>query len=83
MLPSFFIANTLSPIYTNQIYSFILGTTRLRVSRNNLASVKIACPPIVEQMRFDEIYTQAETTKAALQQSIQSIDKVILSIINQ
>ena len=83
MLPSFFIANTLSTPYLQQINSFILGTTRLRVSRKNLATVKIACPPIEEQMDFDNIYSQAEATKASLRQSIESIDRVIKSLINQ
>lgn len=83
MLQSFFIANTLTPSYTKQIYSFILGTTRMRISRNNLASIQIACPPIEEQKRFDEIYTQAEATKASLRASIEAIDRVIRSLINQ
>lgn len=83
MLPSFFIANTLSNPYIQQINSFILGTTRLRVSRKNLATVKIACPPIEEQKIFDKIYSQAEATKASLRQSIESIDRVIKSLINQ
>ena len=83
MLQSFFIANTLTPSYTKQIYSFILGTTRMRISRNNLASIQIACPPIEEQKRFDEIYVQAEATKASLRASIEAIDKVIRSLINQ
>ena len=83
MLQSFFISNTLTPSYTKQIYSFILGTTRMRISRNNLASIQIACPPIEEQKRFDEIYTQAEATKASLRASIEAIDRVIRSLINQ
>lgn len=83
MLQSFFIANTLTPSYTKQIYSFILGTTRMRISRNNLASIQIACPPIEEQKRFDEIYIQAEATKASLRASIEAIDRVIRSLINQ
>ena len=83
MLQSFFIANTLTPSYTKQIYSFILGTTRMRISRNNLASIQIACPPIEEQKRFDEIYIQAEATKASLRASIEAIDRVIRSFINQ
>ena len=83
MLPSFFIANTFSARYNQQINSFILGTTRLRVSRKNLATIKIACPSIKEQKVFDQIYSQAEVTKASLRRSIESIDCVIKSLINQ
>lgn len=83
MLQSFFIANTLTSSFTKQIYSFILGTTRMRISRNNLASIQIACPPIEEQKRFDDIYTQAKATKASLRASIEAINRVIRSLINQ
>lgn len=43
----------------------------------------IAVPPIEEQERFAAIATQAEATKASLRQSIESIDRVIRSLINQ
>ena len=83
MLPNVFIANTLSDNYAQQINSFVLGTTRMRISRNNLATIKLLCPGIEEQKIFNAIFNQAEATKASLRESIASIDRVIRSLINQ
>lgn len=40
-------------------------------------------PSISEQTEYMQIYTQAEASKATLRQSIESIDRVIRSLINQ
>ena len=83
MLPEFFIANTLSNYYNQQILSGIKGTTRLRISRRDLSLINILCPPLPLQQQFVEIATQAEATKESLRKSIENIDQVIKSLINQ
>jgi hypothetical protein len=83
MLPEFFIANTLSNYYNQQILSGIKGTTRLRISRRDLSLINILCPPLPLQKQFAEIATQAEATKESLRKSIENIDQVIKSLINQ
>lgn len=83
MLPEFFIANTLSNYYNQQILSGIKGTTRLRISRRDLSLINILCPPLPLQQEFVAIATQAEATKESLRKSIENIDQVIKSLINQ
>jgi restriction endonuclease S subunit len=43
----------------------------------------IPLPPLPLQQQFVEIATQAEATKESLRKSIENIDQVIKSLINQ
>lgn len=45
--------------------------------------LKLTVPPMELQQQFAEIATQAEATKASLRSSIEAIDRVIRSLINQ
>lgn len=56
---------------------------QLRVSSTFLTDFPIGLPPIAVQEQFALVFTQAEATKASLRQSIDSIDRVIKSLINQ
>lgn len=46
-------------------------------------SIKVILPPMELQLQFAEIATQAEATKTSLRASIEAIDRVIKSLINQ
>lgn len=48
-----------------------------------LQAAKFLCPPLPLQQQFAEIATQAEATKESLRKSIENIDQVIKSLINQ
>lgn len=62
----------------------ISGQTTIHfVSRGTLEQIMIPVPPMELQQQFVDIATQAELTKASLRQSIESIDRVIKSLINQ
>ncbi len=54
-----------------------------RVGALYLENFMVGLPPINEQEKYASIYIQAETSKAALQKSIESIDLVIKSMINK
>ena len=49
----------------------------------NLKQKKVIVPPIKDQMVFRDIVTQADKSKAELRKSIDAIDKVIKSLINE
>lgn len=55
------------------------GGLNLRIINN----IDILCPPLPLQQQFVEIATQAEATKESLRKSIENIDQVIKSLINQ
>lgn len=59
------------------------GTTFKELSKKTVESLKVAVPPIDLQERFEDIYNQADKSKSELRKSIESIDKVIKSLINE
>ena len=44
MLPEFFVAYTLTPLYASQISTSVTGSTRKRISRKNLGQVMLPVP---------------------------------------
>lgn len=82
ILADFFIAYTMTPNYSAQINEVTTGTTRRRVSRANLGNVKVPVPQIDKQKLFVSISEQADKSKFELRKSIEAIDRVIKSLIN-
>ena len=60
-----------------------VGTSFKALNQSTFASIKIELPPLPLQQQFVEIATQAEATKESLRKSIENIDQVIKSLINQ
>ena len=54
-----------------------------RVPIDFLKDFEVEKPDFKKQQTFVKQYSQAEATKASLRQSIESIDRVIRSLINQ
>ncbi len=53
------------------------------LTRTDLYKIKLPLPPLPLQQQFVEFATQAEATKESLCKSIENIDQVIKSLINQ
>ena len=53
------------------------------LTKSDLESITMVIPPIELQREFEQVFVQAEATKASLRQSIDAIDRVIRSLINQ
>lgn len=53
------------------------------ISPKDIENIALHLPPMELQQKFAEIATQAEATKASLRASIEAIDRVIKSLINQ
>ena len=68
---------------TNQLLQLVTGSVVRHMSAKSLKTVKVPLPPIPLQQQFVEIATQAEATKESLRKSIENIDQVIKSLINQ
>ena len=82
ILPYFFVAYTMTSTYSGQINEVTTGTTRRRVSRANLGNIKVPTPPTDQQKLFVSIAEQADKSKFELRKSIEAIDQVIKSLIN-
>jgi type I restriction enzyme S subunit len=82
VLPKFFVAFTNTPDYAMQIKKVLSGTTRLRVSRANLGKIQVPLPTIDKQQQFVTIAEQADKSEFELKKSIEAIDAVIKSLIN-
>lgn len=83
VLPDFFVTYTNTPDYALQIKKVLSGTTRLRVSRANLGKIQVPLPDKEEQRKFVDIVHQADKSEFELRKSIDAIDKVIKSLINE
>lgn len=59
------------------------GTTFKELSKRTVESLKIAVPPIELQNQFEAIYNQADKSISELRKSVDAIDKVIKSLINE
>jgi type I restriction enzyme S subunit len=60
VVPEYFIAYTLSPLYMTQVAARETGSTRKRISRKNLGALTIPIPKIDEQERFASIVRQSD-----------------------
>ncbi len=66
VLPEFFVAFTLTPLYAGQVVSEITGSTRQRISRKNLGKIVLPVPPIELQEEFAAFVRQSDKSKFAL-----------------
>ena len=82
ILPEYLLWFTRTPDYSMQIKKVLSGTTRLRVSRANLGNIQIPLPDIEQQSEFCKIAYQADKSEFELRKSIDAIDQVIKSLIN-
>ncbi len=81
--PYWLLALTRMPIFRERASKNMSGTGgQKRVPAAFLEKFKIGLPPIEEQEKFETIYQQADRSKASLRQSINAIEKVIKSLIN-
>ena len=83
VLPKFFVAFTNTPDYAMQIKQVLSGTTRLRISRANLGKIQFPLPTRDKQQQFVTIAEQADKSISELRKSVDAIDKVIKSLINE
>ena len=82
ILQEYFISYTMTSTYSAQINEVTTGTTRRRVSRANLGNVLVPCPSLEAQRQFVAISQRADKSKFELRKSIEAIDQVIKSLIN-
>ena len=68
---------------TNQLLQLVTGSVVRHMSAKSLKTVKVPLPPLPLQQEFVAIATQAEATKESLRKSIEDINQVIKSLINQ
>ncbi len=66
--------------FNNNILQFVTGTTRQRISRGNLAKLKIPLPPLTEQIRIAAILDKADSLRRKNQQAIQLADQFLRAV---
>ena len=81
--PYWLLTLTRMPIFRERAAKNMSGTGgQKRVSASYLNHFMVGLPAIEEQRRFEAIYKQADKSKFELRKSIDAIDKVIKSLIN-
>ncbi len=79
-----FLAHVLrSDFFLSYILAFSERSQMPKVNKTQIGRFKMPLPPLVEQERFAEIMKQGEKTKSEIQQSIDSIDALIKSLMQQ
>ena len=69
-----------APVCRNQMADFATGTTRTRISRGNLAKIKIPVPPLEEQKRIAEVLDRAQSLISKRREAIAELDTLIQAI---
>jgi type I restriction enzyme S subunit len=76
LIPRYFVYYSQSPEYLQAVASECTGTTRNRISRNNLGLTPIPVPPLPEQQRIvallDEAFAGLATAKANAERNLQN-----------
>ena len=88
---NFICGDKLNPVYLyytliykrEYLVSLGTGTTFKELSKRTVEGLDIAIPPLSLQEQFENIYHQADKSGSELRKSIESIDKVIKSLINE
>lgn len=83
VLPEFFVAYTLTPLYASQVELGITGSTRQRISRKNLGQVIIPVPEIELQEQFAEFVRQSDKSKFELEQALSELTATYKRIISE
>lgn len=83
VIPEFFVAYTLTPLYTSQIDSLVTGSTRQRVSRKNLGKVIIPIPELDSQEQFAVFVRQSRKSKLELEQALAELNATYKKIISE
>ncbi len=73
VLPEYFIAFTDTRTYRRQIETYVTGSTRKRISRNNLGNISIPIAPIDKQNQFAAFVRQIDKSKFAVQNTVQDV----------
>ena len=81
VLPEFFVAYTLTPLYASQVELGITGSTRQRISRKNLGQVVIPVPKIELQEQFAEFVRQSDKSKFELEKALSELTATYKRII--
>ena len=85
--------HSMNPLYMSFFFKSILfnhtkieyvhGTKVFEIKPNDIAKILVPCPPMSLQNQFSAIAEQADKSGFELRKSIEAIDKVIKSLINE
>ena len=81
VLPEFFVAYTLTPLYASQIGTSVTGSTRKRISRKNLGQVTLPVPSLDLQEQFAAFVRQSDKSKFELEQALAELTATYKRII--
>lgn len=83
IIPEYFVAYTQTKTYQKQIETYVTGSTRKRISRKNLGSVKVPIPPMKLQNEFATFVEQIDKAKSQINQSLEKLETLKKSLMQQ
>ena len=78
-LPKYFVYYTRSDLYSKQINKFVVGTTRLRISRKNLENINVFLHPLETQEKIIKILDKAQELIYKRKEQIKALDELVKS----
>lgn len=69
-----------SPMIRQRIAEYVTGTTRQRISRGNLAKIKLSAPSLEEQRRIAAMLDKIEGLRAKRREAIIKLDHLLQSV---
>ena len=81
--PLYFISYTMQRQYSEQIKTYETGSTRKRISRNNLGKILIPLPPIELQNQFADFVKQVDKSKLVFRAMVSKLDELVNNRFNE
>lgn len=78
-LPKYFIYYSMSERYKKQIEKFVVGSTRVRISRKNLETIEVGVPSIEKQEKIVEVLDKAQSLIDKKKEQIELLDELVKS----
>ena len=78
-LPKYFIYYSMSERYKRQIEKFVVGSTRVRISRKNLETIEVGVPSIEKQEKIVEVLDKAQSLIDKKREQIELLDELVKS----
>jgi len=66
--------------FRRELDKYIVGTTRQRISRGNLAKIQFPLPPLAEQKRIAAVLDKADDLRGKRRQTLATLDTLLQSV---
>ena len=78
-LPEYLLYYTDSPVYRHQVNKYLLGATRIRISRKNLETIQVPLPDITDQENIVSNFLKVDALIDKIHKQLELMDQLVKS----